>query len=345
MPSTSSSSHYHHHLGYYCPEGSVTDDQYECGDASVYCPTGSPASVKCPTGYYTIGPFPMEDPRKRVDIRICEPGFFCIDGIKKKCPPGTFGSSSGLSSSSCSGLCPAGFFCPIGTSNGTYSKCPAGRYGSSQGLYKSDCTNTCAPGYYCPEGSISAYELECGVVDLVILGLTFNQVIAYNGTIPKQFMANGYIAQQTMLSTDLLLPPRGRYTNLVELQKPNNVFCKLGSWAPLQVLPGYYSVGNNKTTRFDQLPCPMGSYCIDGIISDCPAGRYGRAQRLDSELCSGPCQAGYYCQAGSKSRTEKPCPIGFFGEREGLATSACSGMCVNPLDCPAGSTSKTPSSW
>ena len=224
-----------------------------------------------------------------------------------------------------------------------------GRYGSSQGLYKSDCTGSCASGYYCTEGSITAYELECGVVDLVKLGLTFEQVISYNGTIPKKFMANGYIAQQTSLSIESLLPARGPYTKLVELKKPNNVFCPSGSLSPLEVLPGYYSVGNNKTTRFDQIPCPMGAYCIDGMIHDCPAGRYGRAQRLDSSDCSGPCQKGYYCPKGSISRTQNPCPIGYYGDREGLGTSECSGQCERALDCPIASTRKAPdrgaSSW
>ena len=100
--------------GYFCPSGSVTSDQYECGDASVYCPSGSSIPIVAPPGYYTVGPFPIEDPRRRVDIRICEPGYFCKAGVKVQCPPGTYGSSSGLSTSSCSGLCDKGFYCPIG---------------------------------------------------------------------------------------------------------------------------------------------------------------------------------------------------------------------------------------
>jgi hypothetical protein len=74
--------------GYYCPEGSLTPDQFECGDASVYCPEGSPVPISAPPGYYTIGPFPIENPNTRIDIKLCEAGYFCIDGVKRQCPPG-----------------------------------------------------------------------------------------------------------------------------------------------------------------------------------------------------------------------------------------------------------------
>ena len=63
----------------------------------------------------------------------------------------------------------------------------------------------------------------------------------------------------------------------------------LGSSTPLLALPGYYTVNGNSTTRSSQVSCPIGAYCLSGIIRDCPAGRYGRAERLMNATCSGPC--------------------------------------------------------
>lgn len=117
----------------------------------------------------------------------------------------------------------------------------------------------------------------------------------------------------------------------------NRVFCPRGSPIPLEVLPGYYSTGGNATTRTDQMKCPRGSYCVNGVIRDCPAGRFGRTERLSSPFCSGLCQRGHYCPTASESRTERLCPIGRYGAVEGLGTPSCSGACANPLDCPAGS--------
>lgn len=39
---------------------------------------------------------------------ICEPGFYCVGGVRRPCPPGTFGNSSGLWEPSCSGPCDPG---------------------------------------------------------------------------------------------------------------------------------------------------------------------------------------------------------------------------------------------
>ncbi len=46
-------------------------------------------------------------------------------------------------------------------SSGSCSNCPAGVYGSTYGLTVSTCTGQCAGGYYCPEGSIVAYQMAC----------------------------------------------------------------------------------------------------------------------------------------------------------------------------------------
>ncbi len=131
---------------------------------------------------------------------------------------------------------------------------------------------------------------------------------------------------------------QGTYSASTEviLNEPNSVYCPQGTGIPLLVLPGYYTIGYNKTTRHDQRACPPGSFCVEGVRYSCPGGRYGAVDRLASSKCSGVCSKGFYCPAGSISSRQHPCPIGRYGAEEGLSTPACSGVCPNPLDCPLG---------
>jgi hypothetical protein len=82
------------------------------------------------------------------------------------------------------------------------------------------------------------------------------------------------------------------------------------------------------------------------------AGLYGSSKALSSAACTGPCSAGYYCEAGSSIATAAPCPPGTYSVggaddctpcpvgRYGLATSMTSSLCSGP--CPAGRYGSTP---
>ena len=74
--------------------------------------------------------------------------------------------------------------------------------------------------------------------------------------------------------------------------------CMLGSYRSTQ--PPFGACSGFKV-------CELGFFCLDGIRSPCPAGYFGDSQRLDSITCSGQCNAGYYCSAGSITRTSNPC--------------------------------------
>ena len=92
--------------------------------------------------------------------------------------------------------------------------------------------------------------------------------------------------------------------------------------------------------------CPKGRYCPDGYTaSPCPAGRYGARMGLSSEACTGLCEAGYYCPAGSASRRQVSyCPPTLTPTRPGpasahaLAPGPCPGPCpyLNPVLSPLG---------
>jgi hypothetical protein len=184
----------------------------------------------------------------------------------------------------------------------------AGRYGDSEGLTNSGCSGVCSAGHYCPEQSTSPTQVRCGF--------------------RFQRLEDSDLNVNTVVTGE-------------RLEKPNAVFCVEGSSVPLVAHPGFSTIRGDLTTREDEVPCPRGAYCSDGIVHDCPAGRYGITERLADAACSGPCQKGYYCPPGSTSRNEIPCPKGRYGDREGLASLLCSGACQNPYYCPEGSVEAT----
>ncbi|KAG3078989.1 hypothetical protein PI125_g20831 [Phytophthora idaei] len=195
--------------GYYCPEGSTSSKQIECGGDGVICRTGSPEPQLIPKGYYSIG----ITNATRFFQRPCEPGYYCVNGVKYQCPAGTYGATSGLSTAHCSGTCAPGYYCPSypgppsisktqnecgssitycpeGTGNepqfvtsGHYSvttsemvddgrnatqtdvricpkgfycrqgiriRCPEGTYGDVEGLSAASCRGWCPAGFFCP---------------------------------------------------------------------------------------------------------------------------------------------------------------------------------------------------
>jgi hypothetical protein len=69
------------------------------------------------------------------------------------------------------------------------------------------------------------------------------------------------------------------------------------------------------------------------------AGRYGTGGSTDS-LCSGPCDAGCYCVAGSNQACAAECPAGTYGNG-GSTNAACSGDCPAGYYCPQKTSSST----
>jgi hypothetical protein len=140
--------------GYYCPSAST--QQYQCGNPGVFCPTGSGSPSVVTEGFYSISKSNMdlrgivlsEERRQltRSGQLICEAGFYCLGGIRRECPIGTYGNTTGLSSPLCSGPCLSGHYCPLNTKMSGGIPCPAGRYGNTAGLTDSACTGLCDAG-------------------------------------------------------------------------------------------------------------------------------------------------------------------------------------------------------
>ena len=119
--------------GFYCPNGTARDDMKDCGGIEFYCPEGVASPIPADDGLYTT---PLSsDPRRRINQTICEPGHYCVDGLKEKCSEGFFGGNESLSSPECDGRCEAGYWCLPG------SKSPMSR----------PCSHS-DPSKYCPQG-------------------------------------------------------------------------------------------------------------------------------------------------------------------------------------------------
>ena len=102
--------------------------------ALFFCPKTAEFPTEASSGYYTGG---SADRMTQTHQTRCEPGYYCKSGIRYPCPPGYFGSSSGLTEPTCDGFCPAGFACSQGTVNP--SACPLGHYSVAGSSRCSEC--------------------------------------------------------------------------------------------------------------------------------------------------------------------------------------------------------------
>ena len=243
--------------------------------------------------------------------RLCEPGYYCtLDYERLQCPGGTFGADSGLFTEQCSGLCAAGYYCPIGSTSNTQFPCGGDDVycpeGSSEPIPVSS-------GYYTIEGAYTedgwanltrTKQVECPQGHFCVGGVRF-------GCPPGTF--NSGFGQTTCDESC----PEGYYCPLGSIEprpcEDASAYCPAGSSRPLVVQPRYYATsspsahvrGANLTSA--QALCPPGSYCIDGIKYACPAGRYGNVQGEVDPLCSGVCEEGFYCPEGSTRPTQIEC--------------------------------------
>jgi len=243
-----------------------------------YCPKGSANSpISVLPGYYLIG---GDGNKTREEAVLSEPGTFSLNGVRHHCPAGTFGETHGLYNSSCTGLCPPGYYCEEGSPSPT--KCPKGTFGESKGLTDMVCSGLCPPGYYCEEGSPvptkcpkGTFGESNGLTDMACSGLCPPGYYCPEGTI-------------TPLDCDFV-----------------DVFCPQGSSFPRSVSPGHYTIGEHETRRYDQIQCPAGYFCVDGLKYPCEPGKF--QSDLGSSSCEQNCSKGYYCDGASDSEFQHRC--------------------------------------
>jgi len=241
--------------GYYCTGGSKSKQQYKCGSANVYCPIGSAQPTPVHEGFYSVftgvdaGAQQLWDQQNSTASAElpCEPGYYCVKGIKYPCPPGTFGWQFGDTTPQCGGLCSAGYYCPsyltpqVGAPDQTVW--PGKPHTSAAELECGGVT------FYCPRGAI--FPLHVGAGNYTVGGTDKlnNTRTGQLPCLPGTFCQNGIVN----------LCPKGRYGDKAGESVPTCTgwcppghYCPPGTSAPLPCTGASYSVGSSWACS----PCP-----------------------------------------------------------------------------------------
>jgi hypothetical protein len=231
--------------GYFCIEGSDNAKQYKCGNSTVYCPHGSSYPMVVTEGFYSD--FSGDDAGAKrlwdslnetcsVEI-LCEPGYFCQNGKKYPCPPGTFGWKYGVTSNECGGKCAAGYYCP------SYLEHQLDAPGHT--IWPGAPHTTATPyecggvSFLCPKGSF--YPVLVGGGNYTVGGGTNNMTrTGQNICLAGTFCTDGIVN----------LCPKGRYGAYAGQSVstctgwcPAGHYCPAGTSEPLPCPEGYYATG------------------------------------------------------------------------------------------------------
>ena len=242
----------------------------------------------------------------RIRIRQveCEIGHYCTQGRRYPCPAGTYGSETKLSSSTCTAICPKGYYCPKGTSS--YQQLPCGRSavycpgGSEEpqivakGYYSNGGTSVtreeqvrCEVGHYCVDGikhfcpagtyggtgglSTSACSGKCDDGHICGVG---SVVPNLTPCLPGYYSTNG---KRCSVCSAGYWCEAGSISPMQHECGGDDMYCPLGSAGPLLVNDGFYSVGGSAMTRSSQASCLLKSCAF---LPQCPTSTQGNGYNL-----------------------------------------------------------------
>ncbi len=249
--------------GYLCVDGSVNATRERCGRAEVYCPAGTPERLPVADGHYSA---PLSAPPElRSEQLPCEPGYFCVQGVRYPCPAGRFGSDARLTDDTCTGPCTAGYFCGSGAMVPNETACgsaavycpegsggplrvPDGEYSAGVSLETGNRSVACPPGSYCEQG----VRRDCPAG-------TFGCSIRLSTRQCSGNCSAGYFC--TAGATSNVEQACGADHD----EHPREVYCPSGVGEPAWVDIGHFSLGGTSADRMTaQAVCPLGSYCLHG---------------------------------------------------------------------------------
>lgn len=289
--------------GYFCPEGSISTRQYECGGAHLYCPEGSTFPRAVSNGYYTVGRKSLpqqyqknEDVKIRYNQIICEVGTYCRNGVRFPCPAGKYSNTTG-SSSCLSNECEEGFFCPAESTSPRQNSCgspslycpsgskepirvPEGFYSTGGSLITRTGKAICEPGFYCRGDGIKR-QCPAGTFGSSH-GLTSSK--CDGKSIPGYYTPSGSTSSRAFpcppgryglegMEDELCMgvASEGFFTNQASNNSRQNqcggymYYCPEASPQPYQVSVGYFSIGGTDLTRSSQRPCESYIKSEDGL--------------------------------------------------------------------------------
>ena len=297
-----------------------------------YCPSGTAIPIPCPSGYYGNS----ESLASADECTLCPSGKYCINGIiQADCSAGYLCISGNYQPNPVAphaesfvigDLCPAGSYCPEGTTE--QIPCPENYIRTESGAsILEDCIDCpagyrcaagnpdpipCPAGFYCPT---TASTVPCDI------GTYSNTEGAFDVSTCKKCPEKYWCSEKNITSYDSFLCPAGHY-------------CAENTIIPVECPAGtYIDVPGSGASADDCLACPIGHYCEGGTASPiaCSYGDYCPASTVQPV----DCVAGKYCPMNTDSSIE--CPIEHY----------CPGNVSEPLPCtkghycPIGSTYQT----
>lgn len=288
--------------GYYCPPATATP-RHTCGGAHSYCPAGATGPTTVDVGYYTIGATSRPgdwqvaaDALTRKAQQECEPGTYCLDGVRRPCPAGFYSDEYGSNSTLCKGPCTAGFYCQSGSASPVQLPCGNSSVycptGSAAPLavptgYYTHKTSSSTPTdvFICPRGSYCQW----GVIRPCPAG-TFADGKGAHTPLCGGLCSPGFYCPIGSTSKYMVPCPAGSYGRAGETAKrcsgpcdpgyhcdlgspsPRQhecgsvmVYCPLGSAWPLNVTTDHFSTGGGVWTRSAQ------AYCAPHGPNPCPS--------------------------------------------------------------------------
>ncbi len=325
--------------GFYCPPGGLAQcaGGYQAQFAaqggvanSGWCP--APAALRCPAGTY--GTATGLTALSQCSATLCTAGNYCPAGSSSltACPAGRFGTGTGLTASNCSGLCLPGSVCAAGSSVGTQAACPAGSFcpaGTTDS--GSGAAKQCPPGKW--SAASAAVCTDCGPG-------TYSTTLGATAVTTCLACLAGYYCPTA--SPNLVACPTGKWSGLTSQSSPTTCLdCPQGTYQPflagvvltacLTCPPGYYCYQGNSVPY----PCLPGTYgpligqWSPVACSQCRAGTYNHYLGMSSANDCQNCTVGKYSPIPGSMSPESclTCPIGFFCPITGQGPA---------IPCPAG---------
>jgi hypothetical protein len=264
--------------------------------------TGASGCVDCAAGRYGVA----ESETRSLCEASCPEGYFSFAGSTgcTACPPGLFGSSSGLVT--------ADF-----DLEDSCERCPAGRYGSTGATLDSSCTGHCVPGQFSAAGSTTCTPCPAG---------RYGSIGAASNYLCSALCIQGRYSTAGQSICNQCAP--GKYGETQGLaQESCTGDCKVGSYS------------RRGATGCE--PCPLGTYGeTTGLTTEacsgyCMPGKYGKETGYTTASMCIACPGGKWKETESYDQGANKClecPPGTWGSGSESGRTNY-GYCVQ---CPAG---------
>ena len=304
--------------------------------ASSYCPGGNAnASVACADN------FTSPAGSSAASQCFCKPGYQLAAGACKRCPPNTYCESGVLSA------CPDHAASPEGSALNTSCACVAGFHGANgQACARCDADAYCTGGTanapctahaVSPVQSTNATACYCdrgyqGVANAACVGCEAN-TWCWTGIL-NRCPANSSSPALSSWWFDCRCDPgstgqdggpcapcaQGSYKNATGNatcdQCPQGFDCPQGAVHPLGCRAGTYCVAGGAP-----VPCPLGSFCPEGVSAPTPCGLGAFANATGSSACA-PCGPNAFADAAGMSAC-LPCPANSSAPAASVSALAC----------------------